>query len=85
MALIPPDVERCQAEVPNRHSFMTFGGAPGRRRCTNRPIVVAEDTIPGEDGHNGSMSLCLECLCVMSAQERQLWTRIVLTRIDNSA
>ena len=83
MTLIPADVDRCQAEVPTGHSFMSLGGQPGRERCSNKPIVVAEEIETGEDGMHGSMSLCLECLCKFSTQEREQWSRIILTRIDH--
>ena len=59
--LIPPDLKRCQGEVPNGHSFMTLGGVPGRVRCENKPSCVVYETIPDEDGRMGSMSLCKRC------------------------
>jgi hypothetical protein len=66
--LIPPDLERCQAEVPNDNSFMTLGGRPGHVQCPNRPIVIAYEVAPGEDGRIGSMSLCGRCMGVMQKQ-----------------
>lgn len=59
--LAPPDKERCQAEVPNGHSFMTLGGSPGRVRCSNVPTLIAKENQPGKDGRKGSMSLCESC------------------------
>ncbi len=59
--LIPPDLERCQAEVPNGHSFMTLGGRPGRVRCSSKPTVIITEVQPGADGRCGSMSLCHPC------------------------
>lgn len=67
--LIPPDRTRCQAEVPNGHSFMTLGGhLPGRARCDNRPSVIVVEQVPGKDGKRGSMSLCERCLGVFRQQ-----------------
>ncbi len=59
--LTPPDKARCQAEVPNGHSFMTLGGSPGRVRCSNVPTLIAKENQPGKDGRKGSMSLCESC------------------------
>jgi hypothetical protein len=60
--LTPPDKKRCQAEVPNGHSFMTLGGTPGGRvRCSNIPAFIAKENKPGKDGRKGSMSLCESC------------------------
>lgn len=65
----PPDEEVCQAMIPTGHSFMTLGGNPyARRRCTNRPSVIATENKPGSDGFIGSMSLCAECLTVFKRQ-----------------
>ena len=66
--LVPPDKNRCQAEKPNGHSFMTLGGHPGRVRCEAAPTVIAKETKPGKDGKRGSMSLCDSCLAVMVKQ-----------------
>lgn len=30
-------------------------------RCSNKPVVIAEERYPGKDGEHGSMSLCAEC------------------------
>jgi len=66
--LTPPDLERCQAEVPNGHSFMTHGGRPGRERCKSAPTVVVTEVQPGVDGRRGSMSLCHHCWSVALQQ-----------------
>jgi len=66
VALIPPDVERCQAMNPNDCSFMSFGGVPKMVRCTNKPVTIATEVVPREDGLIGSMSLCNEC-----------WTKLI--------
>lgn len=62
--LTPPDRRRCQAKESNGNSFMTFGGVPGLVRCKNKPVVIATERKPGDDGRIGSMSLCAECLGV---------------------
>lgn len=60
--LIPPDHERCQAEVHERAPFMQMGGPPVRvTRCSNKPTVIATEVVGDEKGR-GSMSLCDECL-----------------------
>jgi hypothetical protein len=66
--LTPPDLKRCQAEVPNGHSFMTLGGKPGRERCADEPTVVVTEVAPGADGRHGSMSLCDRCYTVAQEQ-----------------
>ena len=66
--LTPPDLERCQAEKPNGHSFMTLGGRPGLERCTNKPTVIATEAKPGSDGLQGSMSLCEDCRQILIKQ-----------------
>lgn len=67
-ALTPPDLERCQADVPNGYTFMTLGGRPGLERCKNKPTVIVSETKPGKDGQKGSMSLCDGCLAVLRKQ-----------------
>jgi hypothetical protein len=65
--LVPPDLERCQAEKPGNGPFI-IGGKIGdpkngyRTRCSNRPTVIATEKKPGSDGRRGSMSICDECL-----------------------
>jgi len=64
--LTPPDLERCQAEIPTAGPFQ-MGGIPGdpangyRRRCAAPPTVIATERKPGADGRIGSMSLCESC------------------------
>lgn len=61
--LVPPDPKRCQTDVPNGHSFMTFGGIPGFVRCPNVPAFIATEVHPNKkDGQRGSMSVCAVCL-----------------------
>lgn len=59
--LEPPDVNQCQCMKPNGNTFMTLGGVVGMVRCTNKPVAIATEVQPREDGLRGSMSLCLEC------------------------
>lgn len=64
--LIPPDRDRCQADVPTQGPFQLGGeiGDPNngyRRRCRNAPAWIATETRPGRDGLRGSMSLCEGC------------------------
>ena len=65
-SLIPPDLNRCQAEKPGNGPFV-IGGEIGnpkngyRIRCRNKPTVIATEKKPGKDGRCGSMSLCDEC------------------------
>lgn len=59
----PPDVNQCQAESLSS-SFMTLG--PRKMvRCTNKPIWIATEVKPGEDGEIGNMSLCDACSIIM--------------------
>ncbi len=66
--LIPPDSKQCQAMKPNGYNFMTFGGAPGLVRCGNKPVTIATEVVPRDDGLRGSMSLCSECWQAMIDQ-----------------
>lgn len=66
--LISPDLERCQAEKPNGHSFMTLGGSPGLERCTNKPVGIVTENKPDADGKKGSMALCGDCFLVFGEQ-----------------
>lgn len=78
--LEPPDLKRCQAEVPNGHSFMTLGGRPGRERCKNKPTVIIEEVVPGKDGQRGSMAVCHSCWAVALKQlgAHMIWARPIL-------
>ncbi len=66
--LIPPDLKRCQAEKPNGASLFTFGGIPELIRCTEKPLFIATEKEPREDGLKGSMTLCAHCLSVFIKQ-----------------
>jgi hypothetical protein len=83
MKLTPPDIQQCQAEKPNGHSFMTLGGAPGRVRCTALPEVIVKETKKGKDGLRGSMALCAECLEVAKKQLGEKAFKV--TRIEFSS
>jgi len=71
--MIPPDLNRCQADVPGNGPF-TLGGEIGnprngyRVRCKAKPVVVATECQPGPDGLCGSMSLCASCQGAMVKQ-----------------
>ena len=61
--LIPPDLTRCQVDVPNGDSFMTIGGKLGGRvRCSNVPRYIVYEIVAGDDGRFGSMSMCQSCI-----------------------
>jgi hypothetical protein len=64
MSLIPPDLTRCQVEVPNGHSFMTLGGRPGRERCKKKPMFLVTEQLYGADGQRGAMTMCPDCFLV---------------------
>lgn len=74
--LIPPDLERCQAERSNGANFMTLGGVHRMVRCSNKPVVIATETAPGTDGQTGSMSLCAECAAAMRRMMREGYATI---------
>ena len=54
--------------MPNGLGPFTLGGGHKMVRCKNKPIVIATETKPGEDGFKGSMTLCNECLEVANKQ-----------------
>lgn len=53
--LTPPDLNQCQAEYGP--GAFTMGGKIGKKRCPNRPVVLAQGPRPGD----GKMSLCEPC------------------------
>jgi len=78
-ALIPPDMDRCQAE--QRHgSFMTLGPRP-MVRCDSQPDFIAVEVVAGADGQYGSMSLCLSCAKAM-LEDADLRKRVQLQPIE---
>ena len=68
MRLIAPDIAQCEAKVPNGVTAFTLGGAPGRVRCPNKPMVILTENKPGSDGLHGSMTVCEQCLDVFKLQ-----------------
>lgn len=61
--LDPPDLKRCQVEITETLGPFRMGGPPVKtERCKNKPIVVAIEKEPGDDGRKGSMSICARCL-----------------------
>lgn len=81
MALIPPDLFRCQAEIGG---FMMLG--PGRNRCVNKPSVIVVEADPGQDGQRGSMSLCDSCLQAlherMPDKKVEIWRNTSSTGVE---
>jgi len=68
--LIPADPTRCQALIPNGHSFMSLGGVPGRFRCDKKPTHFLFETVANpKDGKKGSMSVCPNCLAIFIEQK----------------
>ena len=71
--LTPPDLDRCQAEKPGAGPF-ALGGETGNPlngyliRCRHQPAWIAAEKNPGDDGQQGSMSLCDACRKVCEAQ-----------------
>jgi hypothetical protein len=67
VALIPPDLKRCQA-IKQSGSFMSFG-KPTQKRCQFKAKFIATEVKPREkDGVCGSMSLCDTCAKHMQEQ-----------------
>ena len=62
----PVDVMRCQSEE-FQGSFMTLGPR-SFVRCINKPVAIAVEQGPNEDGYQGAMSLCEECLLAARKQ-----------------
>ena len=59
LALVPPDLARCQCEWPDQ-TLPTFGPKP-ITRCEHAPSVVAfQKRVPGDLNPSGAMSLCDE-------------------------
>jgi len=77
MKLIPPDLQRCQAEI-KEGSFMTLGPR-SFERCNNEPTWIAAEA-PRSDGEpSGSMSLCDSCKDVC---EKKLGSAVIFKEID---
>ena len=66
--LIPPDRQRCQAEITPAHSFMTLGPRPPPERCKAAPVVIVKEPPRADGREQGSMSLCADCLIVCKKQ-----------------
>lgn len=71
--LTPPDLKRCQSEVPGNGPF-TIGGEIGnprngyRTRCKSETAFIATENQPGKDGQTGQMGLCKKCKAAMIDQ-----------------
>ena len=66
--LIPPDIERCQAEHRTA-TFLSLGGDCTKTiRCKRRPTVIAKENKPGAEGRRGSMNLCRACRIILVKQ-----------------
>jgi len=73
MSLEPADPNRCQGEHTADTNFMTLGGPPvgSMVRCSNKPTVIVKETVPGDDGLCGEMSMCTECLTIFTKKVPQ--------------
>ena len=69
-ALIPPDPERCQAELTTYNPFVMGGSVRQTERCKNKPGYLVSEVKPGKDGRKGAMSLCDECKRVFAKLNR---------------
>lgn len=83
--LTPPDFERCQA-CPNvaRHSPFSLGPMPTPVRCDSRPVWLAVETKPGDDGLRGSMTLCQPCAELM-LEDKSMRDRVQIQPILSKA
>ena len=63
----PADKKQCQAEK-RIGSAWSLGGVPEFKRCTEKPVVIAYEIQPGDDGEKGSMSLCSDCMNKFKSQ-----------------
>jgi hypothetical protein len=79
--LIPPDLERCQAETRAPHSFMTLGPRPPFVRCTAKPECIITEKKAGADGQHGSMSLCGPCFVEFCIRHDA--SAVTLTKLEN--
>ena len=66
--LEPVDMHQCKVYKQNGESAFTLGGSHKMVRCKNTPSVTITEKVPVEDGQIGSMSVCVECLCVATKQ-----------------
>lgn len=80
--LVPPDVTRCQAEI-REGSFMTLGPR-SMVRCPNKPVWLATEVEPGEDGRKGSMALCKDCAKVFMDWSDK-YPRVQLQPLDTAS
>lgn len=58
--LVPPDLERCQAEIPRGNAF-SFGPVK-MVRCNHTPVYIITEKKADSQGQKGSMSVCQGCL-----------------------
>lgn len=66
--LVPPDRNRCQAEITSYHPFVMGGQVHRTERCTNKPVLLVKEKEAGSDGLRGSMTLCQSCYAVFLKQ-----------------
>lgn len=79
--LIPPDRERCQA-VEIVYRPFKIGGDPNQEvRCSNKPSVVAHETVKGPDGFIGAMSLCSDCQDILREHDPELYQTLTMEQI----
>jgi len=66
--LIPPDLERCQAEWSSYNAFVMGGPTRTSGRCEAKPEFVAAEKDVGSDGKRGSMTVCADCRKILEKQ-----------------
>ena len=59
IALVPPDMEKCQCEWPD-NSVVSFGPKPTVRCDQESTVVAFQKRDPNEDAPTGAISLCDE-------------------------
>lgn len=67
--LIPPDLYQCQTVITPSYSAFRLGQPPPRpERCHKVPTHIATEPPRADGRKQGSMSVCGECLAVLSKQ-----------------
>ncbi len=82
--LTPPDFDQCQAVFVPAHSPFGFGPPPGERRCKIKPVWLAREVVPGDDGLCGEMTLCAGCADKL-LEQAELASRVKLRAINQGA
>ena len=81
--LIPPDMERCQAEIHTPPNPFAMGGSQRKvERCAHKALYLISEKELGKDGLKGQMTVCEEHLDIYKRKNAYYKDKVAIEPIS---